>query len=608
LTNDVYGYERQPFISEVFSRVANLDDGKGNFTSTQQFSAVELCNPYDQPIVVENWQLMGAVYGAPVTLPPGATVPARALETATGTWRPGRLIIATTGTPGAPGTPTGGVTGVKEGGNATWFSPPAGFQFDQGSSGGLQLQRSITAGGSGGTYVVVDSVDDAAMQSVLGKNTNAPAQNRARDYSIERGIYAWRFARNKFDHRESRDFLVTGGTPTPDWNGLGRWVSKPHPCDLADPTLPLSATNLPTPPGVSLPVADRVLASATASVNVQGWFEVGRPTFIGNGTTSASAITNAVSTYVTHLAPYAEEGNVRFNLAEPTPVLADEWKNKARRLFEVMGFFARCDDGYDNESGTTATGVEKLMECRIPGRINVNTAPEGVLRALFPALAQPLPDPDMTVTPSEWASCLDLMAGWFAKAVVYERNANGPFVGLDDFANRLDNFSNPIVTGTQGVIPELPANQVRVMRIGWLARAAIQETVKKKTIVRNVGDPFMGYSGSASGGTYDSLSDYSDFEERDWLFGRMANLLTVRSDTFTAYILIQIQNAANSSDFSKRRLIAIFDRSNVFLPAGLARNNVDNSGDLPVGTTSDDRDRLYVTPKVVAVQVVGDVD
>jgi hypothetical protein len=107
-----------------------------------------------------------------------------------------------------------------------------------------------------------------------------------------------------------------------------------------------------------------------------------------------------------------------------------------------------------------------------------------------------------------------------------------------------------------------------------------------------VGDPFM----------------TGDFEDRDWLFGRMANLLTVRSDTFTAYILIRIQSQANTSEVSERRLIAIFDRSNVFLPPVMARNITDDSGDPLSGADPNERDRLYVTPRVVAVQPVPDVN
>ncbi len=49
-----------------------------------------------------------------------------------------------------------------------------------------------------------------------------------------------------------------------------------------------------------------------------------------------------------------------------------------------------------------------------------------------------------------------------------------------------------------------------------------------------------------------------DFEERDLIFTRISDLITVRSDVFTAYILVRI-----GTDGPQRRMMAIFDRSDV---------------------------------------------
>ncbi|MFZ2148322.1 MAG: helix-hairpin-helix domain-containing protein [Sedimentisphaerales bacterium] len=54
----------------------------------------------------------------------------------------------------------------------------------------------------------------------------------------------------------------------------------------------------------------------------------------------------------------------------------------------------------------------------------------------------------------------------------------------------------------------------------------------------------------------------SDFEERDVIFSRISNLVTVRSDVFTAYILVRI-----GIDGPQRRVIAILDRSQVNSPS-----------------------------------------
>ena len=55
----------------------------------------------------------------------------------------------------------------------------------------------------------------------------------------------------------------------------------------------------------------------------------------------------------------------------------------------------------------------------------------------------------------------------------------------------------------------------------------------------------------------DGVAD--DFEERDVIFSRISNLVTVRSDVFTAYILVRI-----GPDGPQKRVIAILDRSNVY--------------------------------------------
>jgi len=57
-----------------------------------------------------------------------------------------------------------------------------------------------------------------------------------------------------------------------------------------------------------------------------------------------------------------------------------------------------------------------------------------------------------------------------------------------------------------------------------------------------------------------------DFEERDLIFSRISNLVTVRSDVFTAYILVRIGN-----DGPQKRVVAILDRSNVNSPSNKVR-------------------------------------
>jgi hypothetical protein len=57
-----------------------------------------------------------------------------------------------------------------------------------------------------------------------------------------------------------------------------------------------------------------------------------------------------------------------------------------------------------------------------------------------------------------------------------------------------------------------------------------------------------------------------DYEERDLLFTRISNLVTVRSDVFTAYILVRL-----GENGPQRRVIATLDRSRVNTPGGAVR-------------------------------------
>ena len=142
----------------------------------------------------------------------------------------------------------------------------------------------------------------------------------------------------------------------------------------------------------------------------------------------------------------------------------------------------------------------------LPGRININTAPVHVIAAAIPpTLADPnAADPAETVT----FSALQL-----ADAIVNERQNNGAYTKLSDLLTRVPEFKQYDDSGT-GV---------------W--------------VNENVGAQ--------------SIED--DIEEEHWILSNLANKFTVRSDVFTAYILVRL-----GEDGPQRRMIGIFDRSQVW--------------------------------------------
>jgi len=142
----------------------------------------------------------------------------------------------------------------------------------------------------------------------------------------------------------------------------------------------------------------------------------------------------------------------------------------------------------------------------LPGRININTAPVHVIAAAIPpSLADPnVADPTKTVK----VSALQL-----AQAIVDGRSSE-PYTELSDILNR------------DGV--------GQLMQRYW--KGGELTTI-------NVGDQSID----------------NDNEERDWILSNLANKFTVRSDTFTAYILVRL-----GTNGPQRRMIAIFDRSQVW--------------------------------------------
>jgi len=137
-------------------------------------------------------------------------------------------------------------------------------------------------------------------------------------------------------------------------------------------------------------------------------------------------------------------------------------------------------------------------ETRVMGRININTAPWFVLAQL------------------PWIQYRDDSAAksMRARAIVDYRNANGPF-----------------------------ENAAGLMQV-----TALQELAHDDLDNLNDETP------RGPDLTPDRAQD--DLEERDLLFTRMSNLVTVRSDVFTAYILVRL-----GPNGPQKRVMAILDRS-----------------------------------------------
>jgi hypothetical protein len=138
-------------------------------------------------------------------------------------------------------------------------------------------------------------------------------------------------------------------------------------------------------------------------------------------------------------------------------------------------------------------------ETRIKGRININTAPWYVI-AQLPWISYHTPSLDL------------------ARSIANYRDNTGGFRSIGELMNVVDSNISP---GT----------------------SSIAYYADKATPAGLLTPP-------------DGAGDI--FEQRDSIFARISNLVTVRSDVFTAYILVRI-----GTDGPQKRAIAILDRSRI---------------------------------------------
>ena len=230
-----------------------------------------------------------------------------------------------------------------------------------------------------------------------------------------------------------------------------------------------------------------------------------------------------------------EEHEVRIDLRDPY----------TQRLFQYMTVFDPTIDGIDNDGDGLGggSGIDP-DELKIPGRININTAPWYVI-AQLPWVSESL-----------------------AQAIVAYRDKldisfSGSVPGAPDY------YQNGVVDSReQAINPTTPPVLQKRLRedFGFASTGELNSIVAGITAYRidryalDVADqpryPDLRFSQRSQNGG-DGLTD--DFEERDLIFARISDLVTVRSDIFTAYILVRL-----GTDGPQQRVIAILDRSDVY--------------------------------------------
>jgi hypothetical protein len=192
------------------------------------------------------------------------------------------------------------------------------------------------------------------------------------------------------------------------------------------------------------------------------------------------------------------EPQMRINLALPV----------YQRLFNYLTVI----DPFDH--------IPNANETRIKGRININTAPWFVL-AQLPWVSE-------KINTLNYALARNIVA--------YRDKTSGPAGDYFTVRPGQRGFQN-IGQLNLVVDPNVPLASIDYY---WRDLSDLQFY------------PDLTTPDSSLGGAID------DFEERDVIFDRISNLVTVRSDVFTAYILVRI-----GPDGPQKRFVAILDRSGV---------------------------------------------
>jgi len=227
------------------------------------------------------------------------------------------------------------------------------------------------------------------------------------------------------------------------------------------------------------------------------------------------------------------EADVRINLADPN----------YQRIFQYLTVFDPSSDTINNDGdykdgfeNTDEIALDETPELKIPGRININTAPWYVIAQL------------------PWVS------GELAQAIVAYRDKTA--VTDQNNVNIIDYSDRDAATDIDGLREE-PG----FASIGELATVVNDSgeddySMRYYILGDEENDDLAGFPDLTPGGSLDDGAE-DDFEERDVIFARISNLVTVRSDVFTAYILVRI-----GADGPQKRVMAILDRSNVYPPEG----------------------------------------
>jgi len=230
------------------------------------------------------------------------------------------------------------------------------------------------------------------------------------------------------------------------------------------------------------------------------------------------------------LAPQPPENSVRINLADTA----------FQQIFNYLTVFDPAVYSWNNPN-----------ETRVKGRININTAPWFVIAQL------PWVRPELAQAIIAYRDKLDLRTTTAPNRPDYYQGgaSNSRQLGMQAPYSVRESPGFAAIGELLNVTQDVPLALANPPQPSKDPLSDIRMYGRDKDLSGNNIDqirfPDLTYSDGAA----------NDFEERDLIFARISNLVTVRSDVFTAYILVRI-----GTNGPQRRVVTILDRSKVAYP------------------------------------------
>ncbi len=468
--------------------------------------AVELYNPYKSTIDVSGWQIRTG--GGTVTLPPNTRC------------SPGRQLVVRN-------------QETRPGGSGAWanasgvVTDPA-LNFGDGGADVLLLRPQH--GDGSGDMLVVEKVAAANVRRAVSNWCSPDANGLLHAVRPDR---EWMF---------SRDLWFQTSVQT--WGAVNR-VVDPDPGDPSNPSKDRACT--PYRNGLQ---AALVLPTDNRSHDFETLGQLHWIMLVGPEPPSGMPVTERVTAAATP----AAVNQLYFNPA-------DRDRGDWRVLCNLVRISRRFNGRDDNGDGAK----DELDELRLPGLVNINTAPPHVIRFLSWYLC---PSEHSWASPSAWDYWANFQK-WKPSASFFDFDRQ-----IYQYRQSRDGFRAGV--GEVMQVGKLSGTSQLIDSLDYPDQlTSYTQSGSRNYRARNLRRDLLFYFRSTFDDNFNrfhQLAAYKDLNEQMFLFDRISDLITTRSDSFLAYIVVEAIDRRPGASYwdgsassvrvvQRRRLVAIFDRS-----------------------------------------------